>query len=101
SVSQDVRGNAFRRGRKIFKPGAAKKQIANDEQGPAVAKNVQRIRYRTRGTLRRRTFFADLISTANRHDCRMPHYLLAIHKYFTCILQVLLNTAPEMTVNYR
>ena len=42
---------------------------------------------------------AVLISTGNRHEPIMPQDSLAIHKFVTCILQVLLNNILEMTVN--
>ena len=80
SFSQDVRGNAFGRACEIFEPGAAKKEIADDEQGPAVAKNVQRTRHRTRRAPRGKTFFRDLISTGNWHNGTVPHSSLAIYK---------------------
>jgi hypothetical protein len=35
----------------------------------------------------------------HRHNPMISHTSLAIHKYFTCILQVLLNNTIEMTVN--
>jgi len=35
----------------------------------------------------------------NRHNPIISHISLAIHKYFTCLLQVLLNNTIEMTVN--
>src|SRR6266542_4840199 len=82
SFGQDVGGNSFGRGREIFETGATKKKIADDKQGPAVAKNVQRIRHRTRRTPRRRAFFRSLISTGNRHSSRLPYYLLAICKHY-------------------
>src|SRR5262249_25155201 len=93
SVSQNVGGNAFGRGHEIFEPSAARKKIANDKQGPAVAKNVQRKRHRTGRALRGRTLFPDLISTANRHasTCHTFHLqstsmLLAICKYYGTVM---------------
>ena len=80
SFGQDVRGNSFGRGREIFETGATKKKIADDEQGPAVAKNVQRTRHRTRRAPRGKTFFRDLILTGNWHKGTVPHYSLAIYK---------------------
>src|SRR5207244_4844634 len=77
---QDVRGNSFGRGCEIFETGATKKKIADDEQGPAVPKNVQRTRQRTRRASRGKTFFRDLISTGNWHNGTMPHSSLAIYK---------------------
>jgi hypothetical protein len=99
SISQDVRRNTFGRGREFFETGAANKEIADDQHGPAVAKNVQRKRHRTRRALRGKTLSDVLISVGNRHDPMISHTSLAIHKYFTCILQVLLNNTLEMTVN--
>src|SRR5262249_44995984 len=87
SVSQNVGGNAFGRGHEIFEPSAAKKEIANDEQGPAVAKNVQRTRHRTGRALRGRSLFRDLISRANRH-CSSCH---TIHLQSTSILLAICN----------
>ena len=40
-VSQDVGGNTLGRAREFFEPGASIKEVADDEQGPAIAKNVQ------------------------------------------------------------
>src|SRR5262249_58697341 len=89
SGSQNVGGNAFGRGHEIFEPGSTKKEIANDEQSPAVAKNVQRTRHGTPRTLRGKTLFRDLISTSNRHDSRCHTFhlqstsiLLAFCKYY-------------------
>jgi len=64
-VSQDVRGNTFGRAREFFEPGASIKEVADDEQGPAIAKNVQGERYRTRRTLRGKTLSDVLISVGS------------------------------------
>src|SRR4030095_10991038 len=79
-VGQDVRGNTFGRGHEFLEASAAKEKIADDEQGPAVAKNVQRERYRTRRTLRGKTLSDLLISVGNRHNPMISH--------FTCNPQV-------------
>src|SRR6476469_6813537 len=100
-VGQDVRGNTFGRGHEFFEPGVSIKEVADDEQGPPIAKNIQGERYRTRRTLRGKTLSDVLISAGNRHDPMISHTSLAIHKSFTCILQVLLNTTIEMTVNLK
>jgi len=99
SICQDVGGDAFGRGHEFFEPGASIKEVADDEQGPPIAKNVQGERYRTRRTLRGKALFDVLISVGNRHNPMISHTSLAIHKYFTCILQVLLNNTLEMTVD--
>src|SRR4029077_10058076 len=99
SICQDVGRDAFGRGHEFFEPGASIKEVADDEQGPPIAKNVQRERYRTRRTLRGKTLSDVLISVSNRHNPMISHTSLANHKYFTCILQVLLNNTIEMRVN--